>query len=249
MKPLLPLLASAALIACAPPAPERPPSASAPTGGFVPAPLVHSIPAQPSGDPEARQIAQAALASVAPGRMPAPAGPGEAGAQGGVGAPLQAPMQSGPLTGMAENGALAPGPATDGAAGTGTALTRDEVLDMDTARATRDAEREAFERRRATFEEVAPTALPERPDEAPNIVAYALRTSNRVGEQVHRRSALSLQNTSRNCAQFSSPNDAQEEFLRRGGPERDPLNLDPDGDGFACGWDPEPFRAAARAGD
>ncbi|NDH39999.1 MAG: hypothetical protein EBY45_06195 [Gammaproteobacteria bacterium] len=27
-------------------------------------------------------------------------------------------------------------------------------------------------------------------------------------------------------------------------PERDPMGLDPDGDGFACGWDPEPFRLA-----
>jgi hypothetical protein len=29
-----------------------------------------------------------------------------------------------------------------------------------------------------------------------------------------------------------------------GGPRRDPLGLDPDGDGFACAWDPTPFRTA-----
>ena len=37
---------------------------------------------------------------------------------------------------------------------------------------------------------------------------------------------------------------AQAEFLRRGGPDRDPKALDPDGDGFACSWDPRPFQAA-----
>lgn len=126
-------------------------------------------------------------------------------------------------------------------------LSRDEVLDMDTARATRDSERAAFEARRASFETVAPTALPERPQDAPNIVAYALRTTHAVGQQRHRRSRLTTQNHARNCDGFANDDLAQEEFLRRGGPERDPLNLDPDGDGFACRWSPEPFRAAARA--
>ena len=35
-----------------------------------------------------------------------------------------------------------------------------------------------------------------------------------------------------------------DEGLPCGGPERDPRGLDPDGDGFACDWDPAPFRAA-----
>lgn len=85
--------------------------------------------------------------------------------------------------------------------------------------------------------------------ENPNVTAYALATTHRVGTPRHQRSRLTLQNSARNCAQFASADLAQEEFLRRGGPERDPLNLDPDGDGFACGWSPEPFRAAARAAD
>jgi hypothetical protein len=32
--------------------------------------------------------------------------------------------------------------------------------------------------------------------------------------------------------------------LARGGPDKDPRGLDPDGDGFACGWDPAPFLLA-----
>ena len=31
--------------------------------------------------------------------------------------------------------------------------------------------------------------------------------------------------------------------LERGGPQRDRLGVDPDGDGFACSWNPTPFRA------
>jgi hypothetical protein len=50
----------------------------------------------------------------------------------------------------------------------------------------------------------------------------------------------------RNCAKYVSNAAAQEAFLKAGGPERDRYGLDPDGDGFACRWDPTPFRAAIK---
>lgn len=96
-----------------------------------------------------------------------------------------------------------------------------------------------------TVEMVAASAVPARPSDIPNILEYALSTRNSLGERVWRRTPLTMQNTDRNCRSFVNSDLAQEEFLRRGGPERDPLNLDPDGDGFACWWDPAPFRAAA----
>ena len=80
-------------------------------------------------------------------------------------------------------------------------------------------------------------------------MAYALRTNHSVGQQRFNRSPLTLRSHNQSCGAFANADRAQEEFLRRGGPERDPLNLDPDGDGFACRWSPEPFRAAARARD
>ena len=46
------------------------------------------------------------------------------------------------------------------------------------------------------------------------------------------------------CARYPSPEAAQQAFLSSGGPKRDPKNLDPDGDGFACYWDPTPFQQA-----
>ena len=43
-----------------------------------------------------------------------------------------------------------------------------------------------------------------------------------------------------------APTPAQQAFLEAGGPERDRKGLDPDGDGYACAWDPTPFRAAVQ---
>ncbi len=97
---------------------------------------------------------------------------------------------------------------------------------------------------RQQYQVIAPTDLPSRQgNNQPNVVAYALQTSHPKGTQVHRRSGLtSAAKTQRNCAGFASPDEAQIAFLSQGGPERDRQGLDPDGDGYACGWDPAPFR-------
>ncbi|SLN46174.1 hypothetical protein [Roseisalinus antarcticus] len=87
--------------------------------------------------------------------------------------------------------------------------------------------------------------VPERSGETgPNIVAYALQTTNARGQRVYQRFAPSQSRFQRNCAAYRTPDEAQRDFLTRGGPDTDRLGLDPDGDGFACGWDPAPFRAA-----
>ena len=107
-----------------------------------------------------------------------------------------------------------------------------------------DAERLA--RNREQFAVVAPTAVPDRPsDGAPNIVNYALSTNHAKGTRVHTRTGINLASKAqRNCAKYASPDQAQIDFLSRGGPQKDRLSLDPDGDGYACGWDPAPFRSA-----
>ena len=82
----------------------------------------------------------------------------------------------------------------------------------------------------------------------PNLFAYALSTTHNVGQERYTRSnPLRWRRWERACAQFRTQDEAQEAFLAAGGPERDPNHLDPDGDGFACWWDPAPFREAARA--
>lgn len=109
-----------------------------------------------------------------------------------------------------------------------------------------DAQRRAAQA--AARQQVQPTAVPDRPTgTGPNIVAYALNAPNVKGQEWYSRSILSGQSRfQRNCAQYPTPDDAQRDFLSRGGPERDRLGIDPDGDGFACGWDPAPFIAAFR---
>ena len=81
----------------------------------------------------------------------------------------------------------------------------------------------------------------------PNVMAYALNTRHSVGTEMYtRRNPLRWSRWERNCLQYASQDQAQEAFLEAGGPERDPMHLDPDGDGFACWWDPEPLRRLAR---
>ncbi len=109
-----------------------------------------------------------------------------------------------------------------------------------------DAARQAALKQNYT--QIQPTALPSRAGSAgPNIVAYALAASNGVGTSIYKRSGFNAQaRYQKNCAKYASPDLAQEAFLAGGGPQKDKHGLDPDGDGFACAWDPAPFRAAKR---
>lgn len=83
----------------------------------------------------------------------------------------------------------------------------------------------------------------------PNIVDYALNAPNARGQEYYSRFIFAGEGRMlRNCGDYATPDDAQRDFLARGGPERDPRGIDPDGDGFACAWDPAPFRAAVGRG-
>ena len=75
-----------------------------------------------------------------------------------------------------------------------------------------------------------------------NIAAYARTTTHDVGDRFVRRRGNSVRDHSRMCRRFDNDDDAQRNFLANGGPQKDPLNLDPDGDGFACDWNPALFR-------
>lgn len=98
---------------------------------------------------------------------------------------------------------------------------------------------------RAQYVVIQPQDIPDRPDNTgPDIVEYALKTTNPVGAQLYDRPSFYLVNVNTACQKFTSPDFAQQAFLSKGGPQRDPKGLDPDGDGFACSWDPTPFRNA-----
>ncbi|MFS4580317.1 hypothetical protein [Phaeobacter sp. C3_T13_0] len=119
-------------------------------------------------------------------------------------------------------------------------------FDAVSSRQSIESDADRLARQRAQYQVVSPTAVPTRSGSRdPNIVRYALSTSNPRGQRVYSRSGINLAaRSSRNCAGFTSPELAQIAFLQAGGPKRDRQALDPDGDGYACGWDPAPYRLA-----
>lgn len=118
-----------------------------------------------------------------------------------------------------------------------TAVAERETIESDAARIAANRER---------YEIVEPTELPARPDDSLSLVVeFALATTNPKGQALYRRTKLFAERRfERACSKYSSSDMAQEAFLLRGGPRRDPMGMDPDGDGFACYWDPSPFRQA-----
>ncbi|KIC51415.1 excalibur calcium-binding domain-containing protein [Tateyamaria sp. ANG-S1] len=120
-------------------------------------------------------------------------------------------------------------------------------FDAVSSRQSIESDAARLEANRQQYQVVQPTALPSRAESAqPNVVQYALQTRHPKGTRVHRRFGVgSAARFERNCAAYNSADEAQIDFLARGGPERDRQGLDPDGDGYACAWDPAPFRRAA----
>ncbi|MGX0877636.1 hypothetical protein ACSSV4_002326 [Roseovarius sp. MBR-154] len=118
--------------------------------------------------------------------------------------------------------------------------------DFDAVGSERSIEEDAarIAQNRAQYQVIEPEAIGTRPDDAsPNIVAYALANRHPVGTQLYSRVGFNKASKfERNCAQYSSSDEAQIDFLHEGGPERDRLGLDPDGDGFACDWDPTRYQ-------
>lgn len=112
-----------------------------------------------------------------------------------------------------------------------------ESIESDAERLARNAE---------NYEVIQPGALPERSgDGGPNIVAYALATTNNPGQVLYERNTFNAVNRfNRSCSRYRNADEAQRDFLSKGGPDRDRMGVDPDGDGFACFWDPRPFRVA-----
>ena len=74
-----------------------------------------------------------------------------------------------------------------------------------------------------------------------NLALFARSVSNKIGEKIYYRNLLNTGNNL-SCKKFSNKNAAQIFFLENGGPKNDYHNLDEDGDGFACNWDPSIYR-------
>lgn len=128
----------------------------------------------------------------------------------------------------------------------GTGISDEQDFEAVKSRETIQSDKARIERNKSQYQVDQPGALPERPagDNTALIVQFALATNHPVGTQMYDRSSLRLGSADAACAKFSTPDAAQDAFLNAGGPDRDRKGLDPDGDGYACGWNPAPFRAA-----
>lgn len=124
----------------------------------------------------------------------------------------------------------------------GGGISDEQDFEAVSARETIESDKERIARNRAQYTVIQPTAVPERTDTGPNLAEYALSTTHSPGTQMFSRSAIRLTNPLMACSRYTSSDLAQQAFLAAGGPERDRKGLDPDGDGFACAWDPRPFR-------
>jgi hypothetical protein len=200
------------------PAPAGAPVTVPPPGGaFDPAAAAAAI-------DRAQGVAPGATAGVTP--VPATAVPADSANRPRGGAPAGIKEESGEVANH-------------------TGISDEQDFNAVAARETIESDAERIARNRAEYVLVQPKDLPQRPgDTGPNIVEFALATKHAPGVQMFKRSGLSVRSTDSACAKYSSPDQAQQDFLAKGGPDRDRMGVDPDGDGFACSWDPRPFRTA-----
>jgi len=162
-------------------------------------------------------------------------------------APLAAPMQSAqPPAGNAP--AFGTTPAFEAGPSVRPGISDEQDFNAVASRETIESDRARLDQQRAQYQIVSVDSVPDASVRSgPNVIDYALRTNHRVGEQQYRRiNPLRWSRWENACLRFNNQDAAQEAFLAAGGPERDPNHLDPDGDGFACWWDPAPYRQAMR---
>ena len=200
----------------------------------------------PASDPAA---APATAVASAPGGGAAASGPTSLPQPTHVAAaPLAAPGIDPTAAAPVPARVASPGPSADPvierASGPRT-LSDEQDFAAVSARETIESDAERRARLQAQRVQVAPAQVPAATAaEGADIVAYALNTSHSVGESLYPRTLPSKARARRVCGRYAGADLAQRAFLEAGGPYRDRLGIDPDGDGFACAWTPAPFRAA-----
>lgn len=215
-----------------------------PAPSVAPAPAF--APAQAAGG-----ISSADLAAAGIGAVPVSSAPIGVASPAGSTAPASFPstVPGSGTEGLRTGVEASPGnaaPVLVGVRGSDGRISDEQDFDAVASRESIESDAARRAAQAAQYQVVQPTALPPPPqDTGPNIVEYALNAPNVRGQAIYSRFIFAREGRMlRNCAQYRSPDEAQRDFLARGGPQRDPLGLDPDGDGFACAWDPAPFRAA-----
>ncbi len=246
MRLLLPLMAVAGLVACSPPVPD-----SGAGVGFEnydryladrqarDRALANSPAQQPARQavlPPAR-TAPAQTAQAAPAAVP-PRSAAEQTAAEAVAAIRQSPA---PGTQVAR-APVQTAPQTNNAG-----ISDEQDFQAVSSRQSIESDAQRRAQQSAQYEVVQPTAVPRRPGSTtPTPIEFAVQVSHPRGQKVYRRSPFGAGKVAENCRAYASADLAQDAFLKAGGPDRDKLKLDPDGDGYACAWDPAKYRRLVR---
>ena len=110
-------------------------------------------------------------------------------------------------------------------------------------RETIESDAERRKKQSAKYVLVKPVAIPDRPKmRYLTPVQFAVKTTHPVGKRRYNRLTVNMGNVTKPCLRYQSEELAQYTFLRSGGPNIDSRGVDPDGDGYACGWDPSVYR-------
>ena len=139
-----------------------------------------------------------------------------------------------------------PGAKLPSSDGTGPALDDDRInlmqWTLDQQKIDAAVAQEQLDAARSQLVIVQPGNLPNRTDGV-NVALYAQQSTNALGQRAFDRGVGARVAGVGSCGRYRNPDDAQRAFLAAGGPQSDRLGLDPDGDGFACSFDPGPYRA------
>ncbi|MEM8788201.1 MAG: hypothetical protein AAGE76_08055 [Pseudomonadota bacterium] len=157
---------------------------------------------------------------------------------------VTAALAATPLPGTGEGGLQ---PAMPGASDIGIDPNDDSIDLNASSQEVQVRERTAAQQRRDAAQQqlvvVQPEPVPQ-VDVSANIVQFSRQTTHPVGVRVYNRPAFRDRLQARaTCRQFANDDEAQRQFLANGGPNTDRFNIDPDGDGFACRFDPEKYRS------
>lgn len=225
MRSGLPVLMLGLLAACGQPAYLQPQSGFG-TGatGYTAASPYAAAPAQV---PATGAIPSSEINSALFGTTTPPAGVATA--------PTAAPVLNQPATGAVAVAPGAPIPAVG--------VSDEQDFSAVSSRETIESDKARIEANKAQYQQIAPAALPERTAETVSpVVTYVLSATNRLGEPIYERRAYRAGAHEAGCQRFATGEAAQQAFLAAGGPSRDRKKLDPDGDGYACDFDPTPFQ-------
>ena len=218
-----------------------PAPAPMPPAALPPAPVPATVPAPLAAAPQPAALASTVLPATAPVQpagqplsvmAPRPVQPASPATGAGITA-----VAAGP--GFGTTPAFDAGPNARG-------ISDEQSFEAVSARETIESDRERLARQREQYQVIQVSSVPgAEVSGGPNLVAFALATTHAPGTETYRRiNPLRWGSWQDNCLAFRTQEAAQEAFLSAGGPERDRDNLDPDGDGYACWWDPTPIRQA-----